>query len=655
MMKIWEASKIPLYAWRRQRIRLFSSTTPSNHNVDQDVVKIGGVSILQNKSTGRPDLVPNGIVRRWGDDITSTEVVSHLRWLAQKYLMGQDAFLLGPPSPLRRRLALTFAELLNKEVEFLTITKDTTESDLKQRREIVGNSVVFSDQAPVKAAINGRLLILDGIENAERNVLPTLNNLLENREMALEDGRFLMPASRIEKLIEKHDETVDRLIPVADDFRVIALGLPVPPFPGRTLDPPLRSRFQSRFIEELSVNDALTSIFTSGQISQDKLSMVGAFYEGLSRLRHEAMIGNTGLSMIPTFSLDNLSYCLQLLLENPNMSWEKAVVRTFPLGYTLDQSFNSRGSALTGTTLAPQIGTMMQNLRKQQDENHTSLFHDEADEESILSTFDSLTNAWFTDYQKMVIHDVSMDLWNNKHVCILGPKGCGKSYMLNEIVSRFNAQNGAGREGNGNPSTMSTIRIMPLYQEMTARDLLQERSTANTTLDSSEGQKGEYSSTTWQDSPLIKAAKNGDICVLDGIDRIDPHSLFVLRRLLQDHEIELPSGDKLQIYAKDESLRVASNFRVIALGLPPVRPDDARARYIMSDLGFNYHYLHSNNTAQDITKVLHNSQPSEDLTASERYLVIFVGILHDIAYEHPGASCFTTTCPSMSINFEKNG
>ena len=109
-MKIWEASKIPLYAWRRQRIRLFSSTTPSNHSVDQDVVKIGGVSILQNKSTGRPDLVPSGIVRRWGDDINSTEVVSHLRWLAQKYLMGQDAFLLGPPSPLRRRLALTFAE-----------------------------------------------------------------------------------------------------------------------------------------------------------------------------------------------------------------------------------------------------------------------------------------------------------------------------------------------------------------------------------------------------------------------------------------------------------------------------------------------------------------------------------------------------------------
>ena len=34
----------------------------------------------------------------------------------------------------------------------------------------------------------GSILVLDGIEKAERNVMPLLNNLLENREMALEDG-----------------------------------------------------------------------------------------------------------------------------------------------------------------------------------------------------------------------------------------------------------------------------------------------------------------------------------------------------------------------------------------------------------------------------------------------------------------------------------
>ena len=31
-------------------------------------------------------------------------------------------------------------------------------------------------------------------------------------------------------------------------FRVVALGLPVPPYKGNPLDPPLRSRFQARHV-----------------------------------------------------------------------------------------------------------------------------------------------------------------------------------------------------------------------------------------------------------------------------------------------------------------------------------------------------------------------------------------------------------------------
>jgi len=35
----------------------------------------------------------------------------------------------------------------------------------------------------------------------ERNVLPLLNNLLENREMQLDDGRFLVAPSRFDRLL----------------------------------------------------------------------------------------------------------------------------------------------------------------------------------------------------------------------------------------------------------------------------------------------------------------------------------------------------------------------------------------------------------------------------------------------------------------------
>lgn len=57
-------------------------------------------------------------------------------------------------------------------------------------------------QCAVRAATKGRVLVLEGLEKAERNVLPVLNNLLENREMQLEDGRFLMSAERYDKLLQ---------------------------------------------------------------------------------------------------------------------------------------------------------------------------------------------------------------------------------------------------------------------------------------------------------------------------------------------------------------------------------------------------------------------------------------------------------------------
>lgn len=76
-----------------------------------------------------------------------------------------------------------FQELTQREVEYVSLSRDTTESDLKQRREIQDGTAFYVDQAAVRAALEGRVLILDGIEKAERNVLPVLNNLLENRSV----------------------------------------------------------------------------------------------------------------------------------------------------------------------------------------------------------------------------------------------------------------------------------------------------------------------------------------------------------------------------------------------------------------------------------------------------------------------------------------
>jgi hypothetical protein len=175
--------------------------------------------------------------------------------MVQKDALGQDMYLLGVHSPLRRWLVYRFCEVTNRETEYIALTRDTTEGDLKQRREIIGGGTVeWRDQSVVSAAIEGRVLLVEGLEKVERNVLPVLNNLLENREMQLEDGRFLVAPDRYDALKkELSQEELDRLslVRVHEKFRVIAVGVPVPPFPGNPLDPPLRSRFQARHIDRV--------------------------------------------------------------------------------------------------------------------------------------------------------------------------------------------------------------------------------------------------------------------------------------------------------------------------------------------------------------------------------------------------------------------
>ncbi|OBS78288.1 hypothetical protein A6R68_19324, partial [Neotoma lepida] len=98
----------------------------------------------------------------------------------------------------------TLQELTKREVEYIALSRDTTETDLKQRREIRAGTAFYIDQASAYPPDYFRILtlVLEGLEKAERNVLPVLNNLLENREMQLEDGRFLMSAERYDKLLQ---------------------------------------------------------------------------------------------------------------------------------------------------------------------------------------------------------------------------------------------------------------------------------------------------------------------------------------------------------------------------------------------------------------------------------------------------------------------
>jgi len=76
----------------------------------------------------------------------SQQSLQHLRWMLQKDLLGQDVFLIGRPGPLRRHLAMQYLELTGRELEYVALSRDTTEADLKQRREIQSGTAKYFDQ-----------------------------------------------------------------------------------------------------------------------------------------------------------------------------------------------------------------------------------------------------------------------------------------------------------------------------------------------------------------------------------------------------------------------------------------------------------------------------------------------------------------------------
>ncbi|KAJ2919670.1 hypothetical protein MD484_g680, partial [Candolleomyces efflorescens] len=188
-------------------------------------------------------------------DIKDPVNLDNLHFMLQKYLLGQDIFLVSQPGPYARRLALTFASLINSEYEYIALHRDVGETELKQGREIrEGGNLVYVDSPAVNAVKHGRLLILEGIEKAERGIMPVLNNLLENREMNLDDGTHIFHPLRYQQLETSGTFTSEQgkiFIPAHKNFRVIAIAAPVPPYPGYPLDPPFRSRFQARFIDPI--------------------------------------------------------------------------------------------------------------------------------------------------------------------------------------------------------------------------------------------------------------------------------------------------------------------------------------------------------------------------------------------------------------------
>ncbi|XDV30937.1 hypothetical protein PO909_033759, partial [Leuciscus waleckii] len=425
-------------------------------------------------------------------------------------------------------------------------------------------------QCAVRAATEGRILVLEGLEKAERNVLPVLNNLLENREMQLEDGRFLMSAQRYDKLLEEHTkEELDawKIVRVSEDFRVIALGLPVPRYIGNPLDPPLRSRFQARDIYYLPFKDQLEHLYSIGpNVPPERVSQLLSFATTLCSQESASL-------NLPDFPVDNLPSALTVLNRFPMLSAQQLVQRLYPYqamlgkeGRTAVEGVLSRFELTDESTKpSPTAVVNVEIVSGDHAEqaavtlniaNQNTTFQVHSGTRPIRPPNSSPAFIGTPTHDRLLAEMMQSHLV--KDMCLIGAKGSGKSMIAREFAEMLGY----------------SIEPIMLYQDMTARDLLQQRYTLPN------------GDTAWRASPLVTAAQEGKLVLLDGIHRVNLGTLAVLSRLLHDRELALYDGTRLLRWDRYQTLKeelkltdkelqdrsifpIHPSFRIIALAEPP--------------------------------------------------------------------------------------
>uniref|UniRef100_A0A914H1R8 VWFA domain-containing protein n=1 Tax=Globodera rostochiensis TaxID=31243 RepID=A0A914H1R8_GLORO len=544
-------------------------------------LKIGELRVPIQESE-RPELVPAGFI---GSGQPPQALIQSLKWMLQKHSLGQDIFLIGMPGFLRSGLVHQFMELCNQEFEYLNITRDTTEADIKQRREIKAGSAFYTDLGAVRAALHGRILFIDGVEKAERNVLPILNNLLENREMQLDDGRFLMAADKFDRLLQRYSLQQLKewkLERVSEHFRVIALGLPVPPFYGHSLDPPLRSRFQCHNLGQLPFVQMLQMCsLLAPSVPKLRLERLLSLAYGLNAAQERKgdVEEAEGLALdLPQFPTDNLLKATNIWNICPDLGEELILQLCYPnqilqanSRVSVMQQFKQKFGVEHSPRMDLKVLGVTSTSNDSQQERDWATVRISADGKQ-MSEF-KVPSSWpsrgvssdTTNLGVEFVTSPSLDrllaemmlLHSTSDFCLLGMRGGGKSLLVNEFAKKL-----------GYSVEMETI---VLYQDMSSRELFQRRKMLPN------------GDTQWEDNQLVRAAKSGALCVLDGIDRVHWSTAEALASLVHHRFLALPDGARLvgstnftllkrrsglteQMLNERKVFRIPESFRIIALG-----------------------------------------------------------------------------------------
>ncbi|KJA23810.1 hypothetical protein HYPSUDRAFT_137004 [Hypholoma sublateritium FD-334 SS-4] len=495
-------------------------------------------------------------------DLNDPVNLNNLHFILQKYLLGQDVFLVSQPGPYARRLALTFASIINTEYEYIALHRDVGETELKQGREIrKGGNLVYVDSPAVNAVKHGRLLILEGIEKAERGIMPVLNNLLENREMNLDDGTHIIHPHRYAQLEAKTTQQGKVFIPAHKNFRVIAIAAPVPPYPGYPLDPPFRSRFQARFIDPvgslLSLTTSQSKPTTLYNILRDIILSTQYASESRSALE---VISKTSLPPFPQTALTKLQKLIEQFPPPENLSPNQLsrlfltihpalIYAPFQAWAILSRQTEESGLGQLGSpsmdSINEEIGIFGYSISANQ----------RLDDTTVQLTFSPPPG------RQPVNVAVPAGPKQLRPIPLAEQSGFKPSTRFLGLLTCFLQAHALGWDislvppalpSTASASTSTLVKVfgevlgyrsevIHMYKELGGRELVMRRNIED------------GGSTTWEPSTLVEGAWGGSLLHLAGLDVIGS-TAGSLSRILQDREIELWESKRIVAFAAPEEI-----------------------------------------------------------------------------------------------------
>ncbi|CAG5045403.1 unnamed protein product [Parnassius apollo] len=469
-----------------------------------------------------------------------------------------DFCVIGPKGCGKSLLVSQLASLLHYTIEPIVLYQDMTARDLVQQRTTLDNGdTVWRNSALVEAALKGHMAVLDGLHRIHSSTLAVLHSLVHNRALQLHDGTRLLRHDRYDELLslgisqqELDESGVKRIHPA---FRIVALAEP-PSFDRgqHWLTPEILSLFIFHEMRNLSKEEEIFIIKSLyGELSPPLLSIIDLADE----LRKSE--DNTLKSLSSSLSTRQLLRIAKRMAKYPADSAYETVQRTFLAKFLPNLARRALDSASQKIGIeAPSRfglfgrgeGKMVCNVR-----NGILTIGNTSAEVYKTEALTKVPDILFYDVPQHIklLEWLLQDLQLGNHLLLVGNQGVGKNKIADRLLQLLNRP----RE------------YIQLHRDTTVQSLTVQPTVKDGIV-------------IYEDSPLVKAVKNGHVLVVDEADKAPTNVTCILKTLMENGEMILSDGRR--IVPKDmmnssggnpaSFIPVHDDFRMIVLANRPGFP-----------------------------------------------------------------------------------